>query len=78
GLPHPRYERVARTHSAVAAAVASGRADVGFAEKRAAAEAALGFQFLGHDEIFLLARTERLDDARIKSLVFALSQAEGA
>ncbi len=78
GLLHPRYERVARTHSAVVAAVASGRADVGFVEKRAAAEADLGFQFLGHDEIFLLARAERVDDARIKSLVFALSQAEGA
>jgi len=78
GLPHPRYVRVARTHSAVAAAVASGRADVGFVEKRAAAQAAIGFQLLGHDEICLLARTENVDDARIKSLVFALSQARGA
>lgn len=78
GLPHPRYVRVARTHSAVAAAVASGRADVGFVEKRAAAQAAIDFQLLGHDEICLLARTESVDDARLKSLVFALSQARGA
>jgi len=78
GLTNPRYVRVARTHSAVAAAVASGRADVGFAEKQAAAQAALGFQFLGHDAICLLARTENVDDARLKSLVFALSQAKGA
>jgi putative molybdopterin biosynthesis protein len=78
GLSHPRYVRVARTHSAVAAAVASGRADVGFVEMQAAAQAALGFQLLGHDEISLLARTKNADDARIKSLVFALFQAGGA
>ncbi|MCX6680430.1 MAG: molybdopterin biosynthesis protein [Methanothrix sp.] len=78
GLTQPRYVRVARTHSAVAAAVASGRAEVGFAERRAAAQAGLGFRPLGHDEIRLLARPENVGDARIKSLVFALSQAEGA
>ena len=78
GLTQPRYVRVARTHSAVAAAVASGRADVGFAERRAAAQAGLGFQPLGHDEIKLLARPENVGDARLKSLVSALSQAEGA
>ena len=78
GLTEPRYVRVARTHSAVAAAVASGRADVGFAERRAAAQAGLGFQPLGHDEIKLLARPENVGDARLKSLVSALSQAGGA
>ncbi len=78
GLSHPRYVRVARTHSAVAAAIASGRADVGFAEKRAAAQAGLGFKHLDDDEIILLARPENAEDARLMSLVFALSQAEGA
>ena len=78
GLTQPRYVRVARTHSAVAAAVASGRAEVGFAERRAAAQAGLGFKPLGHDEIRLLVRQENVGDARLKSLVFALSQAEGA
>ena len=78
GLTEPRYVRAARTHSAVAAAVASGRADVGFAERRAAAQAGLGFQPLGHDEIKLLARPENVGDARLKSLVSALSQAGGA
>jgi putative molybdopterin biosynthesis protein len=78
GLTNPSYVRLARTHSAVAAAVASGRADVGFTEKRAAEDEALGFQFLGYDEIRLMARTENVDDARLKSLVFALSQAGGA
>jgi putative molybdopterin biosynthesis protein len=78
GLSHPKYVRAAKTHSAVSAAVASGRADVGFAERRAAAQAGLGFQPLGHDEIKLLARPDNVGDARLKSLVFALSQAEGA
>ncbi len=78
GLIEPRYVRVARTHSSVAAAVASGRADLGFAERRAAAQAGLGFRPLGHDEIRLLARPDNVGDARLKSLVFALSQAEGA
>lgn len=78
GLSHPKYVRLARTHSAVAAAVASGRADVGFAERRAAAQAGLGFRLLGHDEIKLLARPKNVSDARVKFLVSALSQAGGA
>jgi putative molybdopterin biosynthesis protein len=78
GLTQPRYVRVARTHSAVAAAVASGRAEVGFAEGRAAQEAGLSFQPLEQDEIKLLARSEDVGEARIKSLVSALSQARGA
>jgi putative molybdopterin biosynthesis protein len=78
GLIETRYVRVARTHSAVAAAVASGRAEVGFAERRAAAQAGLGFQPLEHDEIMLLARPENVGDARLKSLVSALSREEGA
>ncbi len=78
GLTHPSYVRAARTHSAVAAAVASGRADVGFAEKRAAADASLGFRLLEQDEIRLLTRQENVDDDRLKSLVLAISQAGGA
>ena len=77
-LSHPQYVRAARTHSAVAAAVASGRADVGFAEKQAAIDAGLGFRPLEHDEIKLLARPENVGDARLRSLVSALSQAGGA
>ena len=78
GLTRPHYVRVARTHSAVAAAVASGRADVGFAERQAAAQAGLGFKLMDSDEIMLLARPENVGDARLKSLVSALSRAEGA
>lgn len=74
GLAHPRYVRVAKTHSAVTAAVASGLADVGYAEKRAAEEAGLGFEPLKDDEIMLLARSEKVNDARIKSLHQALSE----
>jgi putative molybdopterin biosynthesis protein len=78
GLSQPLYVRVARTHSAVAAAVASGRVEVGFAERQAAIEAGLGFQPLGNDEIKLLARPENVGDARLTSLVSALSQVGGA
>ncbi|MCX6672983.1 MAG: molybdopterin biosynthesis protein [Methanothrix sp.] len=78
GLTHPQYVRVARTHSAVAAAVASGRAEVGFAEKQAAIDAGLGFKPLSNDEIKLLARPTNAGDVRLKSLVSALSRAKGA
>ena len=78
GLTQPRYVRVARTHSAVAAAVASGRAEVGFAERQAAVEAGLGFEPLGHDDIKLLARAAKRGDARFKFLVSALYRAGGA
>jgi len=78
GITDPGYVRAARTHSAVAAAVASGRADAGFAERQAAIEAGLSFEFLANDEIKLLARTDMGKDARFKSLVSALSQTRGA
>jgi putative molybdopterin biosynthesis protein len=75
GLVHPRYVRTARTHSAVAAAVASGRADVGFAEIRAAEDAGLGFKLLEKDEVRLFARPENVDCAPLRSFVLAVSQA---
>ncbi|MCX6677964.1 MAG: molybdopterin biosynthesis protein [Methanothrix sp.] len=78
GLSHPKYVRLARTHSAVAAAVASGRAEVGFAERQAAIDAGLGFKPLSNDEIKLLARPKNAGDVRLKSLVSALSRARGA
>jgi putative molybdopterin biosynthesis protein len=72
GFSSPKYVRLARTHSAVAAAVASGRADVGFGEGEAAKEAALGFKFLMEDEIKFLARPESLTDHNIKHFISAL------
>ncbi|MDD4653593.1 MAG: molybdopterin biosynthesis protein [Methanothrix sp.] len=75
GLVHPRYVRTARTHSAVAAAVSSGRADVGFAEIRAAEDAGLGFKLLEKDEVRLFARPENVDYTPLRSFVLAVSQA---
>ncbi|HUM82014.1 MAG TPA: substrate-binding domain-containing protein, partial [Methanothrix sp.] len=76
GISSPRFVRSAKTHRAVAAAVASGRADAGYAEKEAAEEAGLGFKFLGMDRIVLLARSDRSEDSRIRSLLQALSEKE--
>ncbi|OPY54947.1 MAG: molybdopterin biosynthesis protein MoeA [Methanosaeta sp. PtaU1.Bin112] len=78
GLAHPRYVRAARTHSAVAAAVASGRGDVGFAERRAAEEAGLSFKLLWQDDVRLLARPEGVDSVPLRSFVTAVSQAREA
>jgi putative molybdopterin biosynthesis protein len=75
GLLHPRYARVAKTHFAVAAAVASGRADLGYAEKQAALEAGLGFETLGQCEMMLLARMEDQDNPRFRPFLQALSRA---
>ena len=77
-LAHPSYVRAARTHSAVAAAVASGRADVGFAERQAAEDACLAFKSLEKDEFRLFARPKGVDYAPLRSFVLAISQAGGA
>ena len=74
GLTNPRYVRFARTHSAVAAAVASCRADLGFGERAAAVEAGLGFKFVAEDEIQFLGRPEILNNPWLKSLIGALGQ----
>jgi molybdate-binding protein len=66
--------RVAKTHSAAAATVASGRADLGFAERAAATEAGLGFEFLAEDEIQFLARSDAINNHWIKSFIDALLQ----
>lgn len=73
GIASPRFMRSAKTQRAVAAAVASGRADAGYAEKQAAEEAGLGFEPAGKKKIMLLARSESVEDSRIKSLLQALS-----
>jgi len=65
--------RWAKTQRAVAAAVASGRADAGYAEREAAEEAGLGFELVGREKIMLLARKENAYDRRIKSLLQSLS-----
>ena len=74
GLSHPKYVRVARTHSSVAAAVAAGRADVGFGERQAAEEAGLSFKTITEDEIQFLARPEGLESPAAKSFISALRE----
>ncbi len=74
GLANPGYVRAAKTHSAVAAAVASGRADLGFAEKAAAIEAGLGFKFLAEDEMQFLARSGSINNPWIESFIASLLQ----
>ena len=76
GIANPHFVRSARTHRAVAAAVASGRADVGYAEKEAAEEADLGFEFLARVKMLLLARSDCIKDPRINSLASALLERE--
>jgi putative molybdopterin biosynthesis protein len=74
GRTNPRYVRLARTHSAVAAAVASGRADLGFGERAAAVEAGLNFKFLEEDMIHFLGRPKILNNPWLKSFIGALWQ----
>jgi putative molybdopterin biosynthesis protein len=74
GLTNPGRVRVAKTHSAVAATVASGRADLGFAERAAAIESGLGFEFLAEDEIQFLARSDAINNPWLKSFIDALLQ----
>ncbi|MDD4776458.1 MAG: substrate-binding domain-containing protein, partial [Syntrophomonas sp.] len=78
GIANPRFVRWAKTQRAVAAAVASGRADAGYAQREAAEEAGLGFEPVGRERIMLLARKEKVYDRRIKSLLQALSEPVGA
>lgn len=72
GRTNPRYVRVAKTHSAVAAAVASCRADLGFGERAAAVEAGLGFKFVAEDEIQFLAGSGAVNNPWLKSFIDAL------
>lgn len=62
----------AKTHSAVAAAVASGRADFGFGAGMAAEKAGLGFKKLTSDRIYFLAAVSSLDKVGLQALISAL------
>lgn len=74
GIAAPRFVRSAKTHRAVAAAVASGRADAGYADREAAEEAGLGFEPVKEERIMILARSRSRDDPRIISLLRSLSE----
>ncbi|HWQ20663.1 MAG TPA: molybdopterin biosynthesis protein [Methanotrichaceae archaeon] len=67
-----RASSTARSHSAVAAAIASGRADLGFGTMYAADHAGLCFRKMAEDEIDFLIRPARLDSRQVKSFIAAL------
>lgn len=71
-IPTPIYARIAKTHSAVAATVASKRADVGFGEEEAASRAGLRFKPLAEDELQLLAGPKGQRNPWCMSLMAAL------
>jgi putative molybdopterin biosynthesis protein len=77
-ISDPKYVRLARTHSAVAAAVASGQADLGFGERVAAEQAGLGFRSLADDEIHLLTNPAKLKNPALNSFISALEKAWAA
>jgi putative molybdopterin biosynthesis protein len=63
---------VVRTHGAVAAAVASGRAHMGFGARMVAEEAGLYFRKMASDKIDFLVAESRLEDEGIKAFVSVL------
>ena len=72
GITSPVYVRIAKTHSAVAATIASGRADLGFGEEEAASRAFLKFKPLAEDELQLLAGPSGQSNPWVRSLMAAL------
>ncbi len=78
GISDPKYVSLARTHSAVAAAVISGQADLGFGEKEAAKQAGLNFRSLAKDEIHFLTNSTKLTNPALKSFISALEKALAA
>jgi putative molybdopterin biosynthesis protein len=75
GIVAPKYVRLARTHSSVAAAVAKGLADLGFGERAAAVQAGLCFLPLVQDDVSFLVRPSRLDHPAVESMLASLDRA---
>lgn len=75
GVSAPKYARLARTHSSVAAAVALGYADIGFGEMSAAEKAGLCFLPLVKDEVSFLVRSSRLEHPCVKAFIFSVQVA---
>ena len=78
GISDPKYVRLARTHSAIAAAVAGSQADLGFGEKEAAEQAGLGFLPLTEDEIYFLANPGKMNDPALESFISAAREGRAA
>lgn len=68
------YGSQAHTHRAVAQAVASGAADVGFGLAAAAAELALGFVPIAHERYFIAIRRKALGEPRLEPLFASLER----
>lgn len=75
GISVPKYVRLSRTHSSVAAAVDNGLADAGFGEREAAVQAGLCFQPLIQDEISFLVSSSMIDRPPAKSFLESLRRA---
>lgn len=67
------YDRTEATHLAVAAAVASGQADVGFGIRAAAVEMGIDFVPLMVEDDFLVCARETLVGAAARSVIAALA-----
>lgn len=74
GISDPKYVRLARTHSSVAAVIHKNLADLGFGERAAAEQAGLCFQYLVEDEVYFLVRSSKLDHHAVKSFLSSLER----
>lgn len=72
GISSPRYVRLAKTHTAVAATVASCRADLGFGEKESAIKTGLEFMKVAEEELQLIAGAKGRANIQLSSLMAAL------
>jgi len=70
------YERVERSHGAVALAVASGNADVGLGTEYAARNAGLGFVPLTDERYLLVCLKAALDEPALKRLLGHLQSSD--
>jgi putative molybdopterin biosynthesis protein len=75
GISIPKYMRLSRTHSSIAAAVNRGLADVGFGERAAAMQEGLCFLPLVQDEISFLVSPSMIDHPAAKSFLASLRRA---
>ena len=72
----PGHATQARSHHAVAAAVAQGRADWGVTLDVLAEDSGLGFQFLQEERFELVAREDRWDRPAVAALRESLGSEE--
>jgi putative molybdopterin biosynthesis protein len=76
GASEIRLQGSARSHSAVAAAVAAGRVNLGICARAAAERAGLAFSTIGEEEIDFLVAPDRLDRMAVRRFLEALRSEE--